>query len=291
MPKLVLDKMAMQLSAERLRGQPVFFGPGGMLLSPGVVDVLEEWPENESRWQPGNEATKRLVLAWEACRDINALASSIAPGAAARRLLKQLTVPICSLMDQVDRLMTMLNTPDSRAERAQWPRADERLYLEHGRALRKHHKNGPVRVVRHKLGAHLDCDAIGTVQEKLRAKEVLPVLDVAAVLYHLILKHERAFVWIRPVHDPRGHAVETFFSYPVCVRWLTDDDGRVLDVGNVQLAEDPKRMLVEEALAAARTYNSLVERTGAGLRLIVFRETSGLLREEQAATSTLPPQS
>ncbi|HMV66634.1 MAG TPA: hypothetical protein PKA64_07270 [Myxococcota bacterium] len=286
MPKLVLDERAILLAVERLGGQSIFAGPDGGLLDPGVVDVLEDWSVNAERWQPGNEATERLVLGAEACREISDIASRWRRGSAERRVLKQLTVPICLLIEQVDRLASLLNTDQARAERSHWPAADQGLFIDHGRALRKKHKDGPVRQIRNKLGAHLDAGAIGTIQASLRPEDVLPVMDEVVVLFFLALKHESPFSWLRPVADPRGNAVETFFRYPVCVRWITDDDGEVLDVGNVQIAADPRGPLQKDALAAARAYNELVAKTGVNLRRIVFRPTADLLAEERQTSSS-----
>jgi hypothetical protein len=50
------------------------------------------------------------------------------------------------------------------------------------------------------------------------------------------------FSWIRSVGstpDGKFRIVETMFSYPVALRWVTDVDGRVVDVGRLLLAADP----------------------------------------------------
>ncbi len=49
------------------------------------------------------------------------------------------------------------------------------------------------------------------------------------------------------------------FSYPMVVRWVTDADGKVLDVGVGQLAADPLNELQEQVLNAASVYNNLTE--------------------------------
>ena len=43
------------------------------------------------------------------------------------------------------------------------------------------------------------------------------------------------------------------------MRWLTDQDGRVLDVGYLQLAADPLVRLQDDVLSAVDTYNELAQ--------------------------------
>lgn len=40
--KLIFDESAMELTAAKMKGRPIFMGPGGNLLTPGIVDLLGE---------------------------------------------------------------------------------------------------------------------------------------------------------------------------------------------------------------------------------------------------------
>lgn len=263
MPSFSVSAELLQEVSKQLRGAPIHAGPDGNLLDPGVMEVLDDHDVARSPWQPGNLATTYLVLAAEACQDLIHVAATFRRGRAERRVLKQMTVPMCSLMDQLQKLFALVNTPEGRAERDAWDPAHQASFTTAARELRKRHLDGPVRTVRNKLGAHLDAEALGSTQAKIRPEELLPALGASIVLLSELLKHRDPYAWIRPVADPRGRAVETFYTYPLCARWLTDEDGHATALAGLFVATDPRDHIRGTAAEAAASYNQLVERTGA----------------------------
>jgi hypothetical protein len=88
-----------------------------------------------------------------------------------------------------------------------------------------------------------------------------------------------SFSWIRDLGAlPDGRrVVETMQSYPIAMRWLTDPEGRVLDVGCLQLAADPLVQLQDDVLTAVETYNELAQLGGVSAPTICvnIRESDG----------------
>lgn len=261
MRQLILDDAAMELLASRASGQPVYMGPDNQLLSPGIIDIID----NEfygSLWQPGDERTRLLVLAGEACSDLVFQAERFKEMKNRRRVIKTMTVPLCSLMDQIHKLLNLLNDPQSIQSRKTWPTLDQENYKNFGRQFRKKRLNGSVRQVRNKFGAHLDQEIIGNPNLQLQLEDCLSALGDTLILFMLILNHRQAFSWIRwlgSTHEDAYQIVETFFEYPLCTRWITDNSGKALDVGHFQLAEDPRTTFREWIIKAVEKYNSLVD--------------------------------
>ena len=230
MTKLVMDEAAMQLAAEKLGGQPIYDGPGGSMLEPGVVELDDEGAAG--RWQPADRRTKRLTLGVEAYQDVVFHGERVLAASKNGRALRAMVVPTCNLMDKTDQLLAELNGVEQRAMRNAWRPNDQTTYREAGRRLRKAHLNGPVRAARDKVGAHLDEDAYEQ-RITVALKEILSAVGDSLILLLLALNHEsQSFAWIRSLGaSPDGlHlVVETMFSYPIAVRWLTDSDGRVVE--------------------------------------------------------------
>ena len=266
-PKLVIDESTMEMLASKLSEFPIHAGPDGGLLEPGILDLVDD--TTAGQWQPGDQRTKLVVLGGEACREIVFCSERFKDPSAQKRTLKNLTVPVCSLMDVVVALQASLNDRESRETRLAWPSTDQNNYLEAGRRLRKTHYQGPVRKVRHKLGAHLDPKVFDEVDVRLKPEQVLAALGDALVVFMLALNHRaRAFSWIRPAGSSKDGSrlvVETMFDYPACVRWETDSDGRVLDVSAVVLAADPRHEVQDRIFAGIEAYNFLVRSSGARL--------------------------
>jgi hypothetical protein len=266
MPQLVIDAEAMALAVSKLGGQPIFAGPGGGFLEPGVVELTGDGDEGNAKWQPSDDRTRYLALASEACRDLVHHSGSVLAAAAwdRGRSLRALTVPACSLMDVTSQLVSTLNESEQRAMRAEWPAHDQETYLKAGRRLKKH-LGGSVRTARNKVGAHLDSGAYES-PVKLTLDDLLAGIGDCLLLLLLALNHKsHSFAWIRPLGstlDGERRVVETMFSYPVALRWLTDSNGRVLDVGFLQLAADPRIEIQDIVLSAATTYNQLAQLEG-----------------------------
>lgn len=282
-PKIVFDEPTIKALVEKLAGFPIELGPDGNLVAPGVQDLVDG-NEGESPWQPADERTKLLVLGGEACREISFGLERFGEERARKRILKGLSVPVCSLMDVAIALLKSLNDEVSRKLRLAWPASDRNNYLDVGRRLRKVHTKGPVRTVRHKLGAHLDTDVFGLGDLNGDPKPLLAALGDALIALLLSFNHRaHAFSWIRPVfssEDGTKLVVDTMFDYPLSVRWVTDADGKVLGVGGMFLAEDPRRAIHDSVIAAGLGYNLLVQATGVNLPTMYMRPTADVLSEE-----------
>lgn len=293
MAKLILDEAAMQLAMTKLAGSPIFAGPDGGLLAPGIVDLIEG-EDGARSWQPGDKRTSLIVLGGEACRDLVFHAPTFAESETRRRAMKSLVVSVCNLMDVTSGLLTEFNDEASRSHRRAWPRADQDTYTSVGRRLRKQRLRGPVRRVRDKLGAHLDPTAFAEKNLRLRETDLLGAMGDALVLLMLSLNHPaRSFAWIRWLAqstDGQHTLVETMFDYPACVCWVTDREGHVKEVGPVRTAEDPRWQIQEHIRAATATYNEMVGLADVSLPLIRITWTEDLLRAEQQAGSAIDPQ-
>jgi hypothetical protein len=77
--------------------------------------------------------------------------------------------------------------------------------------------------------------------------------------------------------------VETMFDYPVLVRWLTDADGHVRDVGMIQLAADPRHEFQKHVLAAMDSYNEMVTAVGSPQPRLWITPTESLIEAERMA--------
>lgn len=261
MPRLIIDEVAQQLAAEKLSGAPLYAGRGGELMDPGVIDLVDDGGEHA--WQPGGERTRALALGVEACHDMVASATAVLNARSGRRrAIKAMAVPTCNLMDSVNRLHQLLNDQECRDNRNTWPLKDRTTYRESARRLRRTHLRGPVRTARNKLGAHLDPDVYDQ-PIVLSLDDVMSAFGDCLMVLLLALNHgSKSFSWIRSLGSlPTGEpVVETMFSYPMVVRWVTDAGGNVIDVfGFGRLAADPLNELQEHILSAASMYNNLAE--------------------------------
>ncbi len=285
-PNLILDDHARKIAMERLTGQPIFAEPDGSFFRPGVIDLLDG-DRTESPWLPSNDRTRGIVLGAEACKEIVFQAERIREPHHRGRVLKTMCVPVCSLMDVLQSLMHAFDKPEWRTAREAWPPHDQEFYLTIGRRLRKTHMKGPVRRVRHALGAHLGLEAAhGGV--RIPADDLLSALGDSLILLMLMLHYPRAFSWIRPVgvlKDGGGRVVDTMNEYPLCLRWLTDMDGHVKDVGNIRLADDPLHELHPHIVNATASYNMMVRELRSSLGTIYHVPTEELRRNPAIAQS------
>jgi hypothetical protein len=98
----------------------------------------------------------------------------------------------------------------------------------------------------------------------------------ALILFGLLLNHQaHAFSWIRSAGwsaDGSRVFVETMIDYPACVRWITDTDGRVLDVATITIAADPRLEIQEQIHATIRVYNYLIRAAETQLPQIVWKD-------------------
>ncbi len=265
MSRLIIDEAAQQLAAARLEGKPIFAGPGGGLLELGVVDLVDRG--DPEAWQPADQRTKMLTLAIEACRDMVFHAERLlaSPGTA-RRAIKAMAVPACNLVDVSIQLHSALNSREFHAVRTRWPAKDQATYQEASKRLKKQHFAGALRTARNKISAHLDPEVYET-GVNLSLNDVLGAIGDALLVLMLALNHRSAFVWIRFLGTlPSGErVVETMFDYPIATRWLTDLEGKVLDVGILQLAADPACGLHDEVLQSVTIYNRLTSLDGSSM--------------------------
>jgi hypothetical protein len=273
-PKLIIDDAAIQMLMSKLEGQPIYMGPDDGLLKPGIIDLVND-DTKSGRWQPRDRRTSFLVLGAEACKEIVFSSERFDEEEARKRILKNLTVPVFSLMDVVLQLHASLNDHESRSTRSTWSAADQDTFTKTARRLKKAHSRGPVRKIRHTLGAHLDPDIFGDAKQPLRCDDILLAMGNALVLFGLSLNHRaRAFSWIREVGSSKEGSrslVETMVDYPACVRWITDTDGRVVDVAPIVLAADPRLAVQEQIHAAIQSYNSMIRAAGTQLPPISWK--------------------
>lgn len=263
MQKLIIDEEAIKLACLKLSEQPIYGSPDGKFISPGIIDVVD-YNDEGKQWQPSDERSRLLVLAGEACRDLIFHAERFENKTSRNRVIKSMTVPLCSLMDQIQKLMNLLNDEESQKIRTQWPSHDRQIYKDIGKRFRKKHYKGSVRKVRNKLGAHLDQEVLVDRTIRLDLKDFLNALGDSLILMNLLINHPNAFSWIRWIgSSEKGdlHIVETFFGFPICTRWVTDVEGRVNDVGLMQLADDPRFNIQEDVISTIQVYNTLIDKT------------------------------
>lgn len=273
MPVLILDKNAIDLAAARLSGQPVF-APNGSLFDPGLIELVGGATE-DNPWSPSNEPSSGLVLGAEACREIAFITRSFRLHS--ERTIKSLSVPVCSLMDVLKTMLAAFNKERWRDMRSSWPECDQQVYRASAKRINRTHMAGPVRDARNHVGAHLDFD-YAQVGVRLSAHQLLDAMRDAVLLLVHILNYENAFEWIRPVAvlSNGTRLVDTMGGLPLCMRWLTDNEGKVLDVGCLRLAADPRHELKKRILEAAAAYNFLASETRSSLKPLQFStRTSG----------------
>jgi hypothetical protein len=286
-PKLVIDDSTIQMLMRKLSVFPIHAGPDGDLLEPGVHQLIDG-NEKSNPWQPADLRTRLLVLGEEACREISFELERFHEVHARKRILKNLSIPICSLMDVVVELQKSLNEESCRETRLSWPISDQNSFVQLGRKIKRAHQQGPVRrILRNKIAAHLDPEAFDLDDLNPNPKLLLEALGDALIILMLSFNHKAyAFSWIRPVaslDEGRKLLVDTMFDYPIALRWVTDVEGNVLDVAKVLLAADPRQSVQESVLGALHGYNFLVQQTGAELPEMYIRPTSDVLVDEGAA--------
>lgn len=283
MPKLILDDATIGRLVETISGFPIHAGPNGDLLEPGVQDVLEQ-RSGSSAWQPADERTRLLVLGTEACREVTNIARGFHEQASRARIIKNLAIPVCSLMEVTAKLQKTFNDEDSKLAQSKWPSVDINAFVSRGKRIRKLHLHGPARLIRNKLGAHLDADIFDLPELNVVPAPILEALGDSLIVFALCFNHEaRAFSWIRhvgAVKDQPEVVVDSMFDYPACVRWLTDPNGKVLKLLQVIGAADPRQSLQPDTLKAFDAYNFLVQATGCELPLLTTRNIDDVLAEE-----------
>jgi len=286
---LIFDEDTIKLIAAKAQGHPVFTGPGGNLLTPGIVDLLSEEGASD-RWQPGDDRTRLLVLGGEACRDVLFYMDHFLDPKTQRRSMNRLAVPLCSLMDVVSKLLAELNDEKSRQVReSSWPRKDCDTYQNLSKRLKKMRLSSSLRHVRNKLAAHLDAAIFAERAPCLKPDDILRPLGDCAVLLMLSMNYpSHWFSWIRPIgvlEDGNHYAVETMYSYPLCVRWITDMDGIVTDMGAMVLATDPRHEIHAQIIETLASYNKMVKAVNSGLPTIYMVPTEDLRRSDQGVQS------
>lgn len=277
MARLVLDEAAMALAVKQLSGRPIFSTPSGGLLEPKIIDIIEEKP-NPTGWQPLNELSRLLLFGTEPCRDIVFHSDKFMNTQDRRRTIKAMTIPICTLMDIVCDLLSLLNSQEARRERESWPPGDISTYKDLSRRLKKRHMRGPVREFRNKLGAHADEAALQSRIPLPSSADILAAYGDSLVLLVLSTNYPSDFFsWIRPGSDSPGPglvSVQTMFSYPLCVEWHVDQHGCVQSVGSLTLAADPRHEIREYIFEGIEAYNQMVTESNCGLNQIVQIEHS-----------------
>lgn len=244
--------------------------PDGQLVRPGVVDLLGGGI-TPGAWQPANDAAQRLFLCREACQDLLQLSRGF-DEVPLRRVLKNLTVPLVSLLDQLVPLLNVTGRPGTvaAAERSVWPTGDQETLAALTRAVRRH-QTGTIRQVRNRLGAHLDHEVLAGCAPAVSAENILAVLGDCVALLLLLTNYRLVYVWIRGIPlvaapPPAGsNVVETFFDYPAVVRWLADHEGNVLAARMSHLALDPRHEFSATFHEVLSLYHRMVTHADCGL--------------------------
>lgn len=280
---LFFDEETLKRMEKKLSGFPVYAGPNGDLLSPGVVDVLDESIMNQ--WQPGNEYAELLVLGVAACQDILFYSNQFLEPKTRKRAMYRMSVPICTLIDVVKRLLVITNTSEAHAIRLSWPIGDQESYKKLSKRLKKMNANSPVRRVRNKLSAHLDADVFVEKIPSLLPDNILEPMADCAILLMLSFNYPSEFSqWIRFIgilEDKKHLAVETMYAYPLCTRWITDLKGHVEDVESMTLAADPRYELQESIMAIISYYNSMIKAVNSTLPEIFMIPSNELHKQEE----------
>lgn len=277
--KLIVDEATLSLIAEKLPGQPIYAGPHGDLLTPGIVDIFDE--EISDRWQPMNEHSKQLVLGMEACQDVLFYLDYFLDPKSRKRAMHRMAVPICTLIDVVRQLLSITNGSEFIHIRDKtWPQSDYDTYKKIAKRLKKMNPSSPVRRVRNKLAAHMDSDVFVEKVPSLQADDILEPLGDCVLLLMLSINYPSDFFhWIRPVGvlaDKQHLAVETMQSYPISVRWITDSEGHVKDIESITLSADPRHELQEQILKTVDSYNNMIEAVNSKLPPIYIIPTADL---------------
>lgn len=288
--KLIFDEAAMENLIPKLSGHPIYAASGGGLFTPGIVDIHGE-EEISDRWQPGNDLTRQLVLGAEACRDVLFYVNHFLDPKTRRRAMNRMAVPVCSMIDIVLQLLTVTNHEQSRNIRDySWPLQDRDTYQKVARRLRKNKNHRSLRRVRNKLAAHLDTDIFTEKTARLNSDDILAPLGDCLVLLMLSINYpSESFCWIRPIgllEDKQHILVETMYSYPLCVRWIADLEGRVKDVDSMMIAADPRHELQEPIMETVATYNSLLNAVNSDLPPIYTIPTKDLVAEKGGVPAT-----
>lgn len=286
--KLIIDEVALQLISKKLPGFPIYAGPDGDLLTPGIVDVLNE--EITEHWQPSNQHTEQLVLGVAACRDILFYLDQFLEPKTRKRAMNRMAVPICSLIDVVGKLLSVNNNSRSLEVRnISWPSSDHITYKKLSKRLKKMNANSPVRRVRNKLAAHLDSDIFAEKVPSLSTDDIFEPLGDCVILLMLSINYPTEFFqWIRPIgilEDRKHLAVETMHSYPICVRWITDLAGYVKDLESITLATDPCQELQTEIMNMVSIYNNMINVVNSKLPPIYTVLTDDLRKQEKDTLS------
>ncbi len=279
--KLIFDEAAMENLIPKLSGHPIYAASGGGLFTPGIVDILSEEGISD-RWQPGNNLTRQLILGAEACRDVLFYVNQFLDTNTRRRAMNRMAVPVCSMIDIVLQLLTVTNHEEFRKIREySWPPQDRDTYQKLARRLRKNKNHRSLRKVRNKLAAHLDTNIFTERTTRLNPDDILaPLADCLVLLILSINYPSEFFCWIRPVgrlEDRQHMVVETMYSYPLCVRWITDLEGHVKGVDSMMIAADPRHELQEPIMETVRTYNSLIRAVDSQLSPIYMTPTKDLV--------------
>lgn len=281
--QLIIDEAALQLISNKLPGFPVYAGPDGNLLTPGIVNILDD--EITECWQPNNEHTEQLVLGGVACQDILFYLDQFLELKTRKQAMNRMAVPICTLIDVVRKLLSTTNNLQAHEIRSSsWPKVDQNAYKQAAKRLKKMNADSPVRRVRNKLAAHLDSDVFVKKVPALSPDDILEPLGDCAVLLMLSSNYPTEFFqWIRPIgilEDRKHLAVETMHSYPICVRWITDLKGHVKDVESITLAADPRHELQEPIMKIISSYNVMIKVANSKLPPLYTVPTDDLRKSE-----------
>lgn len=261
MQRLILDARALVMMATKLPGPMEFAPEGGQQ---GVFQLIDEDEDSEGKWQPNNLAARRLVLAIEPAGRIVRLVNGL-DASNRKHTLADLTLPVCLLVEAMPLLRNALKDPRLDKERLTWRKKERDLYVDIPRRIGKLTEKHPIKLMRNKLIAHLDSNAIGDRSLKLTADELLPTMRDVLIWYVVVLNHKSAFHWGRlagPGTKEDTRFVETILQFPALMRWEADADGKVIDADCSFAGADPRASVIQRFLDACHAHNTLCEAFG-----------------------------
>jgi hypothetical protein len=241
----------------------VFASENNGMLNPGLRDPVEE--DRRDRWHPGSHRTRLLVACLLACKDITTIGRALnhAMPWQGRREIALLTTPLVSLCDNIKLLYDALGPAGG--ERAAWSPKDTQLYYNAGRRLKKH-RDGPIRKIRNKMGAHHDLEMLkeGGTTTVPSADAILPALGDSLVVLLLALNYERIYTWRRRPSNAAADEAEIMTQYPLAARVKLSSGGTVQSVigpvDSAVIATDPRHEAYDTAMSAVEVYNLLASK-------------------------------
>ncbi len=268
-PKLIIDQDSLAAIFVKLQSEgdrPISWGLDEKMLAPGIIE-LDDASSKAGQWQPYSERTRLLMLGVDACYDIILYKDQLIKSVTRQRAVRGMTVQLCKLIDAVLDLVAKMNDEQSRSIRESWPRQDQILYRDIVKKLKNVQHKSSMRIIRNKLGAHLDIKIFDNEQiPRIELSDILNIFGNIVILLMISMNYPSTwFNWIRLVEeipDDNHRVIEAMFQYPLCVRWITDIDGHIKEMERMTVAEDPRHEIGKKIFEITDNWNETVQESG-----------------------------